>query len=223
MATELETLPRGQARLAHHFDDLAQQRDVATLGMWVFLVTEIMFLGGGFAAYGIYRWRYAHDFAAASRSLDMVLGGVNTAVLVTSSLTIALAAAAARAGRPRRAALLTLVTIALALGFMGIKADEYMHKMREHHVPGFDFHFAGGSAEHAQLFFIFYFALTGLHALHVLIGVGVLMVLGWRAWRSQVGEGFAANGLEVTGLYWHFVDIVWIFLYPLLYLVDRRP
>lgn len=210
-----------RAGLAHHFDSSEQQREAASLGVWVFLATEVLFFGGLFAAYTVYRWLYPSVFAAGSHHLDVKLGAVNTAVLLTSSLTMALAVRSAQTGRGKLSALLLFATIVLGLVFLGIKYQEYHHKWVEHLVPGPTFHLAGVDRPMAQIFFCLYFGMTGLHALHMIIGIALLLgllapaYLGWFGPRNY-------NFVEGMGLYWHFVDIVWIFLFPLLYLVGRH-
>jgi cytochrome c oxidase subunit 3 len=189
--------------------------------MWLFLATEILFFGGLFAAYALFRWSYPESFRAGSHELDIVLGAVNTAVLIASSLTMALAVRGAQVGRARLTAGLLAATVALGLVFLAIKGVEYHHKHVEHHVPGPAFIFEGSGSEHAEMFFVLYFAMTGLHALHMVIGVGLLAALIPFAWRgAYTPENH--NFLEGAGLYWHFVDVVWIFLFPLLYLVGRH-
>jgi cytochrome c oxidase subunit 3 len=209
------------ASLAHHFDSLEQQRDATTLGMWVFLTTEVLFFGGLFMVYAVYRSWYPDAFAAASRELDLVLGTVNTAVLITSSLTMALAVHAAQTGR--RGLLLTFLVVTMILGatFLGIKSVEYYHKFAEHHVPGPGFQFEKEYFRHAQLFFSLYFVMTGLHALHMIIGIGVMLWMFSWSWRGRITAEYSSP-IEISGLYWHFVDIVWIFLFPLLYLLGRH-
>jgi cytochrome c oxidase subunit III len=206
---------------AHHFDSYAQQRAAATLGVWVFIAQEIMFFGGLFVAYIVYRWAYPGAFATGSRLLDIELGAVNTAVLLSSSLSMALAVRGTQAGKPRAAAVFLVVTMVLGAIFLGIKFDEYHHKFVEHLVPGVDFREGGPDARPLQLFFVLYFAMTGLHALHMVIGIGVLGALVVPAWRGRFTPE-NHNLVEGTGLYWHFVDVVWIFLFPLLYLVNRH-
>lgn len=209
------------AALAHHFDDSAQQYEAATLGIWVFLLTEIMFFGGLFTGYAVYRAAYAEAFAAGSHHLDIVLGSINTAVLISSSLTMALAVHAAQSGQRRQLVGFLLLTMLLGLVFLGIKTVEYTHKFEQHLVPGSGFRYAGLHAPQVQLFFSFYFGMTGLHALHMIIGIGMLTVLVWRAWRDHFSPMYYTP-IETVGLYWHFVDIVWIFLLPLLYLIGRH-
>lgn len=208
--------------LAHHFEDLPQQHEAATLGMWLFLVTEIMFFGGLFAAYGVYRSTHPQAWHDASRHLDVLMGGVNTAVLITSSLTMALAVRAAQLGRKLQLFVFLISTMLFGAAFLGIKAFEYAHKLHDGLVPGIAFTYDGADAPAIQLFFLFYFIMTGMHALHMIIGLGVLAVLAVLALRGKLLGDFY-KPVEVTGLYWHFVDLVWIFLFPLLYLIGRNP
>ncbi len=205
----------------HQFDDAAQQYEASALGMWVFLVTEIMFFGGVFTAYVAYRSAYPGAFGHASEHLDLTLGAINTAVLIASSLTMALAVHASQLGK--RAGLLTFLLLTMVLGsvFLGIKAVEYTDKFHHHLVPGAHFAFPGPDARQAEIFFSLYFAMTGLHALHMVIGLGVLAVLFLQARKGRFGTGYHTP-IEIAGLYWHFVDIVWIFLFPLLYLIERH-
>jgi cytochrome c oxidase subunit III len=213
----------GHPALAHHFESLSSQKEAATLGMWVFIAQEIMFFGGLFATYTVYRIRYHEAFAVASHHLDVTLGGINTAVLICSSLTMALAVHAAAVGKKRQIALFLLLTILLGGVFLGIKGVEY-HDKFVHHLypgPGFSPHVLGLEGEqagHAQIYFSLYFAMTGLHALHMIIGIPILMILAVMALRGRFDEEYHGP-VEMAGLYWHFVDIIWIFLFPLLYLV----
>ncbi len=214
----------------HQFDDLAQQTDAARLGMWLFLATEVLFFGGLFAAYTAYRYVYPHAFADASRHLSVLFGTLDTAVLLTSSLTMALAVFASqnmgdsaeeRRQAGRKIAGLLVLTAALGAGFLVLHAYEYYTDWVEHHVPGRSFHWEGADAGHAHLFFLIYFLLTGLHSLHVAIGVGLLGFMAVLAWRGRFSREYH-NPIEITGLYWHFVDMVWVFLFPLLYLIATR-
>jgi cytochrome c oxidase subunit 3 len=215
----------GQAHhpaLAHHFDDLAQQHEASTLGMWVFLVTEILFFGGLFAAYMVYRAWYPDAFAAASHHLDVTLGTINTVVLIASSLTMALAVHAAQTGKRQSVMIFLLLTMALGATFLGIKGVEYAHKFEDGHVPGPAFHFEPVEYfRHAQVFLSLYFVMTGLHALHMVIGIGIMLWMLYWAWNGTITPEYASP-IEISGLYWHFVDIVWIFLFPLLYLIGRH-
>lgn len=188
--------------------------------MWIFLITEIMFFGGLFAGYVVYRNAYPEAFAEASRHLGVVLGAVNTAVLICSSLTMALAVDAAQTGKRKALVGFLLLTILLGSVFLGIKVMEYSHKFHEHLVPGSAFVFEGPHAAQAQIFFSFYFAMTGMHALHMIIGIIILAVLVYLSWHGRFSPIYYAP-VDLTGLYWHFVDIVWIYLFPLLYLIGR--
>ena len=207
--------------LAHQFEDLEQQREAATLGMWVFLVTELLFFGGLFLTYSVYRGWYPEDFAAASHELIVWAGTLNTVVLITSSLTMVLAVHAAESGHRRALILLLLATMTLGCVFLGVKAFEYRTEYLEHHIPGWGFEFKADHFLHAQIFFSLYFVMTGLHALHMIIGLGVMAVMVWLSWRGTITPAYS-NPIEISGLYWHFVDIIWIFLFPLLYLIGRH-
>ncbi len=210
----------GAAR-AHQFDDAEQQRDAATMGMWVFLVTEIMFFGGLFASYVVYRALYPAAFAVASQSLDITLGTLNTAVLLVSSFTMVVAVFGAQTGRRRVLLGGLALTVALGLVFLAIKTYEYYQKYAERHIPGPSFAFPAPYTEQAKMYFTLYFAMTGLHAAHMVVGCGLLSVLIALAWRGRFTPEYHSP-VEISGLYWHFVDIIWIFLYPLLYLVGRH-
>jgi cytochrome c oxidase subunit 3 len=217
--------------LRHHFADMEQQRQAASLGMWLFLATEIMFFGGLFCAYLIYRYWYFNEFAAGSLTLDVKLGAINTAVLLLSSLTVVLAVYAAQTGSRRQLVGYLLGTILLGLVFLGIKAVEYADKFEHHHVPGLNFQFEPTArvgheevaidSRHAQIFFSLYFAMTGMHALHMIIGVGMFGLLTFFAWKGHYTKEYYTP-IENAGLYWHFVDIIWIYLFPLLYLISRH-
>ena len=212
--------------LVHHFENLSAQKEAATFGMWLFLVTEVMFFGGLFLAYTIYRNLYFHAFVQSSRHLDLTLGAVNTAVLICSSLTMAMGVHSSALGRRRATVAWLLLTVALGSVFLGIKALEYKDKFDHHLVPGERFHaeelhLEGAEARHAQIFFALYFAMTGLHATHMIIGIPIILIVAWMAHRGRFSPEYHTP-VEMTGLYWHFVDIVWIFLFPLLYLIGRH-
>ena len=204
----------------HHFETMEQQAEASTLGMWIFLATEVMFFGGLLMAYLLYRVWYPHAWSEGSLELDILLGGINTVVLIGSSLTMALAVRAAQTDQRRATIVFLILTMALGLTFLVIKFFEYKEKFERFHVPGANFRFEGPESPHVQIFFSLYFALTGLHALHMIIGFGILSVILWMAWRNKFSPQWYTP-VELSGLYWHFVDIVWIFLFPLLYLVDR--
>jgi cytochrome c oxidase subunit 3 len=214
--------------LAHHFDTLEQQRESQTVGMWIFLGTEVLLFGALFTAYMAYRFYYAPAFEAASNHLVAAIGGVNTLVLLTSSLTMALGVHAAREGKQRMLLTCLLLTAALGGVFMGLKVLEYWIDYREQLVPGlaFDKEMWGTLERPVEwrqvaLFFSFYYILTGLHAVHMLVGIGLLLVMALLAWRGRFPPVNYVP-VELAGLYWHFVDIVWIFLLPLLYLIGQR-
>jgi cytochrome c oxidase subunit III len=248
LAIEHEARPE----LRHHFADEEQQRNAASLGMWWFLGTEIMFFGGMFCGYLVYRRIYFPEFAVASRSLDLIVGTLNTAVLICSSLTVAQSVRAAQLGNRKLQVRLLLATIFFGLVFLGVKGYEWRNKYEEHHIPTFDYNVIGGKGDlikanakflgidklqndpvklrareaqiqdHTKVFYSLYFALTGMHALHMVVGVGIFSVITFMAWRGKFTPEYHTP-LEIAGLYWHFVDIVWIYLFPLLYLIDRRP
>jgi cytochrome c oxidase subunit 3 len=219
--SEAATSVHAHSGLAHQFDDLGQQHEAGNLAMWAFLATEIMFFGGIFAGYTIYRSLYLAAFTAGSHLLDVRLGAVNTAVLIGSSLTMALAVRSAQLGRRQAIVVFLILTILLGSVFLGVKIYEYHHKWEDHLIPGIDFAYDQPNAPQVQLFLCFYFFMTGLHALHMIVGIGILAVLAGMAWRGRFSREYYSP-VEVSGLYWHFVDIVWIFLFPLLYLIGGR-
>ena len=215
--------------LAHHFRDLKQQHEIGALGMWLFLATEVMFFGGVLTAFEIYRDKYPAEWVHASAMLVTWIGAVNTLVLLCSSLTMALAVHAARSGMGRRALQGFLAaTMALGLAFLVLKGFEYYIDYREHLVPNRDFHPEKGEElgkwpasldeRHADVFFSFYFVLTGIHATHMIVGLALMAIVLVKAGRGRYGPDHYTP-VDALGLYWHFVDIVWVFLLPLLYLV----
>jgi cytochrome c oxidase subunit 3 len=214
-------MSKAESFQAHHFDDVERQHEASWLGMWVFLATEVMFFGGMFACYFVYRHWYIQAFASASNHLDLWLGAINTAVLICSSFTMALAVHSAETSRRKPLTTSLLLTIVLGVTFLGIKFFEYYSKFEEHLVPGSSFRFEESLARPAEIFFSFYFAMTGMHAVHMIIGIGLLTALIFQARRGRF-SAFYHTPVELTGLYWHFVDIVWIFLFPLLYLLGRH-
>ena len=228
--------------LQHHFENMEQQREAGTLGMWVFLVTEIMFFGGMFLAYTLYRSEHGAAFASASNHLDITLGAVNTGVLILSSFTMAMAVYFTQIGKSRPQIFSLILTIILGLTFLGIKAVEYRAKYNDSLIPGHlipsrpfgpavaehgdeDPHklhlLPGATVKQVELFYWIYFAMTGMHALHMIIGAGLLTFLLIFSIKGRFGPEYHSP-VEVIGLYWHFVDIVWIFLFPLLYLLGRH-
>ena len=207
--------------LQHHFENADQQKDASTIGMWVFLVTEVMFFGGLFLAYFVYRQAYPAAFASASNKTNLLIGAANTTVLICSSLTMALAVHFASIGKKNLIVLFLILTLLLGGTFLGVKAYEYNDKFVHHEVPGQNFDCEGCTdAAHTPLFFALYFGMTGLHATHMIIGAVILIVLISNAAKGAYGPAWHTP-VELFGLYWHFVDIVWIFLFPLLYLIDR--
>jgi len=241
LATNAEAVEHGHGHapeaaheaLAHHFDNLEQQREAGVLGMWVFIAQEVMFFGGLFLAYLIYRMNYPRAFMAASNHLNWTIGTFNTAVLITSSLTMALAVWATQTGRkPKVQVAFMAATVLLGLTFLGVKAYEYNEKYRDGLIPiagWFQPHAelvhnwtaAGVTVQNVQMFYWLYFAMTGLHALHMIIGIIIIAPIMWWAWRGRYSPEYHSP-VENFGLYWHFVDIIWIFLFPLLYLLGAH-
>jgi cytochrome c oxidase subunit 3 len=234
--------------VAHQIDDADQQHNAAVLGMWSFLATEVLFFGGLFLAYAIIRAGSPLQVKLASHHLNIWLGGLNTAVLLGSSLLVALAVRDAQLRDVRRVIFLLIGTIALGGVFLGIKAIEWTTDYHEGLMPFVNWQMPQedreelesdpkivelknspdappGAAEEAvtqyQMFVVLYFFMTGLHALHLIIGMVIIAIVCRLAWKKRTTGGYV-NMIEVTGLYWHFIDIVWVFLYPLLYLVDRK-
>ena len=211
------------SHVAHQFDDMEQQVTTSTLGMWVFLLTEIMFFGGMFGAYTVYRNLYPDAFATTSRYMNPLWGAINTAVLICSSLTMALAVRAAHLGLRKPLIWFLIFTMIFGAAFLGVKALEYHEHWVDHKVPGFGFEYN----EHpnyfhqAQIMFCFYFFMTGFHALHMVVGEILLSTLLVMSIRGRFTAHYNTP-VEIIGLYWHFVDIVWIFLFPLLYLIGTH-
>jgi cytochrome c oxidase subunit 3 len=232
MATDSSS--RRPTFLADHFDTAEQQADAAKLGMWVFLGQEILFFAGLFVAYGVFRSWHPDVFSAASHALSKPMGTANTVVLLFSSLTAALAVRAAQRGARHQTTALLLVTIACALAFLVVKYFEYQHKFHTGLLPGQWFGvprtFPGGAVMQrgeaapalpagAGAFFSLYFVMTGVHALHIIVGIGVLTWILIRNLRGQFSAEFFTP-VDNVALYWHLVDLVWIYLFPLLYLID---
>lgn len=224
----------GHRALQHHFENMEQQREAGTIGMWVFLVTELMFFGGMFLAYALYRNAMPAAFASASNHLDITLGAVNTGVLIVSSFTMAMAVYFTQVGKPRPQILCLVLTLVLGLTFLGIKAVEYHEKYTDRLIPGRlipgapfgpDAHalhlLPGATLQQVEMFYWIYFAMTGMHALHMIIGAGLLTFLIIYSLKGRFDPEYHGP-VEIIGLYWHFVDIVWIFLFPLLYLLGRH-
>jgi cytochrome c oxidase subunit III len=226
----------------HHFASMEQQVDTTSFAMWLFLLTEIMFFGGLFCSYLIFRNWYYPAFVAASHQLNIFWGTLNTGVLITSSFTMAMGVWCAELRKKSGLVLCLVLTFLLGIVFLGIKYIEYSEKIEKHHVPGFHYSLksftepesdhevfekyhdkplAPDMARHTELYFSLYFAMTGMHALHMIIGIGILGYLIFRA-RAEAYTTGHITMIENFGLYWHFVDIIWIFLFPLLYLISRH-
>ncbi len=226
----------------HHFETVEQQADATNFAMWLFLLTEVMFFGGMFTAYLIYRNWYYQAFVAASHQLSIIWGTANTAVLITSSFTLAMGVWCAETRRKSGLVLCLVLTLILGLAFLGIKSIEYHEKWEKHHIPGLHYSMQSfldpasdpevykeyhdkpmplDMARHTELYFFLYFAMTGMHALHMIIGIAILVFIIFRAQAGAYTSGHVTY-VENFGLYWHFVDIIWIFLYPLLYLISRH-
>ncbi|MGD8427305.1 MAG: cytochrome c oxidase subunit 3 family protein [Balneolaceae bacterium] len=205
--------------LQHHFVDAEQQFDSAKMGMWIFLVTEILFFGGLFAAYAVFRILHPELFVEASKELNTVWGTVNTLVLIGSSLTVAMAIKSAQLNQKKNIAINLGITIVLACIFMVIKYFEWEHKFSLGIYPGASYTFTGIDNPHASVFFSLYYLMTGLHGIHVIVGIGIM---SWLLRRSLKGDFDSEyyTPVEIAGLYWHLVDIIWIFLFPLFYLID---
>jgi cytochrome c oxidase subunit 3 len=206
------------SHVQHHFTDAEQQRESAKLGMWVFLLTEILLFGGLFVAYGIFRAWYPEMFYNAHKALDVTLGTTNTIVLITSSLTMALSIHAIQINRPKRTITFLILTLILAGVFLGIKYIEYHHKFELGQLPGRFYTFTGIPGSNPHIFFSVYFAMTGLHGLHVIFGMIAISWVLRRTVRNEFSPDYYTP-VEMVGLYWHLVDMIWIFLFPLLYLI----
>ncbi|MEZ4704909.1 MAG: cytochrome c oxidase subunit 3 family protein [Bdellovibrionota bacterium] len=207
-----------QFHVAHHFTDAEQQRESAKLGMWLFLLTEILLFGGVFVAYAVYRVWNPEMFINAHKALDVSLGTINTAVLIISSLTVALGIREIQLGRAKTSWKYLLVTILLACVFLVIKYFEYAHKFHEGQLPGKFYTYEGIVGTNPHVFFSIYFLLTGIHAFHILIGISLLTWVMIRTMKGHFSSEYYTP-VEITGLYWHLVDLIWIFLFPLLYLI----
>ena len=214
--------------LAHHFAALEQQRGAAVLGMWIFLATELLVFGALFTGYTVYRFKFPAEFAAGSDRLNLWYGGINTFVLLSSSFTMVLAVYGAQTGRRNLVVGCLALTALLGTAFLVIKGFEYHGDYVERLIPGLAFQdkdWTQGEhpviAKNVKLFLMFYYIMTGLHAVHLIIGIGIMTILTVMAWRGQFTPHYY-DPLEVGGLYWHFVDVVWLFLLPLLYMIGHR-
>ena len=215
----------GHGPVAHQFDTLEQQHESDRIGMWTFLVTEVLFFSALFCVYAVYRWMYPQGWIAGSTHLNIPIGTINTAVLLCSSLSVAFAVRAAEMGNKRLLVIMLILTMLFGLAFLGIKGYEWYVDYEEGLIPGLNWTYFeehgeefAGEARQTQLFFVLYFTMTGIHALHMIIGLGVFSWLLFMAIRGKLTNGWFMP-VELTGLYWHFVDIVWVFLFPMMYLI----
>ena len=204
--------------VGHHFSSLERQTEAMRLGMWLFLATEVLLFAGLFCGYTVYRFEFPLAFEQSSRHLNITLGTLNTVVLITSSFTVAMAIHYTRTNQRKMAAVCLVITILFALLFLGFKAIEYAEHFREHALPGKYYASAEVRIPGAAMFYTLYFLMTGLHGLHVIAGMSVLGFVLWRTLQGRYSSNYYM-GVELGGLYWHLVDLVWIFLYPLLYLI----
>jgi cytochrome c oxidase subunit III len=223
---ELEGTVFDRHVLEHQFQDLEQQHDVAALGMWVFLATEVLFFGVLFLGVSVNRYRFPESFEKASEKLNVTIGAINTVVLLVSSLMMVLAVHFAQLGQRRRVVLFLLLTAGLGLLFLVFKAYEYYTDYRDFLIPGWRFRpeewtGSGVNPYQVELFLMFYWIMTGLHALHVTIGIIAVLVIAGLAGKGKFSSAYYSP-VDVTGLYWHFVDLVWIFLFPMLYLLGTH-
>lgn len=210
------------AHVAEHFEDLTKQAHAARLGMWVFLGSEVLFFSGLFGLYASYRTEHPHGFGVAVLHNTLALGSINTGVLLVSSYTVALAVHALRRGKQRMSANLLGATIALGACFLVIKTTEYLTHFKEGIYPGgVGIFFKEHPDPGTKMFFTLYYCMTGLHAVHVLVGMCVLSFLLWGVLRGRIGA-WAPHPLAVGAVYWHLVDVIWIFLWPLFYLLPGR-
>jgi cytochrome c oxidase subunit 3 len=203
------------------FKDVGHQRESALFGMWIFLATEVLFFGCMFTAYIMYRFVHWQAFQEAGLRQEWYLGCLNTAVLLISGFTMALAVDFARKGQRTWLLCLFALTWILGTAFLVIEGYEYHTKFVEHLVPGRGFHFIGSDPSSSELFFVLYFTMTGIHMFHMFVGLILILVFGGWSWLSPQAL-LKPNRFELLGLYWAFVDIVWVFLYPLFYLVNPR-
>ncbi len=206
--------------LDHPVETPEQSHETNTFGMWIFLMTELMLFGGMFAAYSVYRVTYPAGYAIGSSHLEVNLGAINTGVLLVSSLMMALAVRSAQVGSRRGLGIFLILTMLLGIVFLGLKAVEYYHHYQDGFVPGLNFTYTGSQTGPVELFFFLYFAMTGVHAIHLTIGILLVGIMFIRNAFGRITQDHWTP-IELVGLYWHFVDIIWVFLFPLLYLI--RP
>jgi cytochrome c oxidase subunit III len=217
LASLFEAKSPEELELREQFATPAQQRETTMIGMWVFLITEVLLFGALFTAFTAYRISSPQAFDLGSKDMEIVLGSINTAVLLCSSFTMALSVYFSEAGKDKMVMLFLVVTMLLGTIFLALKFTEYYEHYADHKVPGLWFEEQSPMAPKIQMFFVFYFIMTGLHAFHMLIGLGILSVLLFRTLLGSITAQYHTP-IEVGGLYWHFIDIVWIFLYAIFYI-----
>ena len=213
----IESKSPRELALREQFATPGQQRETATTGMWIFLITEVLLFGALFTAFTVYLVSAPQAFDMGSHEMEILLGAINTAVLICSSFTMALAVYYSEVGNQKLIVLFLLLTMLIGAIFLGIKFTEYYDHFRDHKVPGLWFEQGGPLAPHIEMFFVFYFIMTGLHALHMLIGISILSVLAFRTLIGHIDAEYHTP-IELGGLYWHFIDIVWVFLYAIFYI-----
>jgi len=219
MSQSQGSVPHFERHHAHHFESANAEFEACKQGMWIFLVTEVLFFSGMFMAYAVLRVFFPQMMKDVHHLLDWRLGALNTVILICSSLSMALAVSAAQRGEKDKIVKNLWITLLCAGGFLVVKTIEYTHKIREGMLPGNLYHYEELKIARAPTFFSVYFVMTGIHGLHVIIGMAVIYWLIRRAKRNEFGPTYFTP-VEMTGLYWHFVDLVWIYLFPLLYLVS---
>lgn len=213
-----DTAIDNKSHVQHHFSDAEQQRDSAKMGMWLFLLTEMLLFGGLFCAYAVFRSWNPEMFVNAHRFLNVELGTLNTIVLITSSLTMALAIRSLQIDNKKQAVSFLVATLVFAAIFLVVKYFEYSHKIHLGQLPGKYYTFQGVEGTNPHIFFGIYFAMTGLHGIHILAGMIVIAIMLYKTVTNQFSSQYYTP-VENTGLYWHLVDLIWIYLFPLFYLI----
>lgn len=203
--------------LREQFSSPEQQRETASIGMWIFIITEVMMFGGLFTAFTVYRLSAPMAFNQGSKEMEIVLGAINTALLLLSSFTMSVAVHSASINKTRLLGILLIVTITLGAVFLGIKFTEYYLHYQHHKVPGIWFEDHSPYARKVQMFFVFYFIMTGLHAIHMIVGIGILLVMLYRTLLGSFSSTYH-TAVDLAGVYWSFVDVIWIFLYAIFYI-----
>jgi cytochrome c oxidase subunit 3 len=204
--------------VGHHYDNAEHEFSSAKQGMWIFMVTEVLMIGALFVGYLLFRLRFPEAFHEAHQHLDVKLGTTNTVILLVSSATMVLGVSAVQRGNNKRGMRMLMATVALGACFLVVKYFEYTHEFKEGIFPGGYYHFEGLKTAHAPLFYSFYFVMTGIHAFHVIVGMSLITWLITKIKRGHISKDYFTP-IELVGFYWHFVDLVWIYLFPLLYLL----